>query len=235
MAHNATRLIVRSDHSRFEQLQDYTSPPSYVVQELSLRLDSWRAQLPVPLQWLDSELLHETPDLSAVCTDAGVSGQFPTADLDNHLTAVGLEVLACELRARFYHAKFVLHRTYLFKALHFPGEMNEEDVERCVSAIAAGCMWPTALAPARQKKRLVPHLFTWTQNFIALLVILRTSQSNEYLRRICNKRLESRRLERATAEMLHRIRDIKQIDGIGEWSWQFLPSLFAETQPEFDV
>lgn len=192
------------DHNRFEQLRDYVGPPSRVVEELSRQLDSWRAHLPFPLQWSDSQL-EGNPDPSAIPADAGLSGERLTSDLDAHMTAVGLEILVVELRARFYYARFILNRIYIFKALHFPQKMNKEDVEHCVSAITAGSMWPLALAPARQKKRLLPHLFTWTQNFIAMLVILCTSPSNECLREICNEQLgpkstEARRGRYATLD-----------------------------------
>lgn len=173
-------------------------------------------------------------DPAAASVNAGAASELSGTDLDAHLTTVGIEILVAELRARFYHAKFILGRTYVFKALHFPRKVTEKDVEHCVSAIAAGCMWPPALATARQKKRLLPHLFTWTQNFDAMRVILRISRTNECLRNLCNDRLGPRRTERVTTEMLQWIRDVKQIDGIADWSWNFLQSLFAEPVPKLE-
>lgn len=196
------------------------------MQELGRQLDSWRVQLPVPLQWSDDELAGAL-NLGTSPTDARSSSTLPTTDFDAYFTNVGLEMTAVEIRARFYFARFILGRTYIFKALHFPAKMEEKDVELCGSAIAAGCMLPAALAPARQNKRLLPHLFTWTQNFIAMLIILRTARTNECLRNICEECIAAKHLEHATSEMLHWIRDVKQIDGIADWSWRFLPGLSA--------
>lgn len=150
-----------------------------------------------------------------------------TADLQSYLSADGLAILVAELRARFYYAKFLLGRPFIFKALHFPETMKERETEYCASAIEAGCLWPAALAPVRSKKRLLPHLFTWTQNFIAILSILWISRSNECLRQICTEWLDDSKLEGVLMEMMHWLRDVRQIDGIAEWGWQFLHPLFS--------
>lgn len=199
------------------------------MSELSRQLDGWRAQLPSALQWSDEDLamMPEQMDTTQSPDQAG-AGLLATA-IDAHLTAAGFEILAVELRARFYYARFILGRPFIFKALHFPEMMKDQDTDYCASAIQAGCLWPAALAPAWQKKRLLPHLFTWTQNFIAMLSILWIAKSNECLSRICTERIGEEQLDRVIRDMLHWIRDIKQIDGIAEWSWNFLAPLFADT------
>jgi hypothetical protein len=42
--------------------------------------------------------------------------------------------------------------------------------------------------------------------------------------------LDGKAIEKTIALMLHWIEDIKQIDGIAEWSWQILEPLFRQSR-----
>ena len=82
------------------------------------------------------------------------------------------------------------------------------------------------MAPPKNKKRLVPHLFTWTQNFMGILLILRMTRENGVLRQICDEQVNNEDLQRTATLMLDWIRDVKQLDGIAEWSWGILEPMF---------
>ena len=186
---------------------------------MARQLDSWHAGLPAPLQWAGD-------DISAA--SYGISGSCQPRQIWEY--KCGPKVLTAELRTRFYYARFILYRPFVFKALHFAQLMTAHDAECCASAIRAACLWPITLAPARDKKLLIPHLFTWTQNFIGILPILWMSRSNDCLNQICREQLDGNAVDVATTLMLEWIRDIKQIDGIAEWSWQILEPLFSQSQ-----
>ena len=83
------------------------------------------------------------------------------------------------------------------------------------------------MAPAKTKKRLIPHLFTWTQNFIGILLILWAAQNNQCLHRICAEKLDRRMIDLSIGLMLEWISEIRHIDGIAEWSISLLEPLFA--------
>ena len=104
--------------------------------------------------------------------------------------------------------------------------MTAKDAKHYAHAIRAACCLPIALSRARYKKRLLPHLFTWTQNFVAILSIIWMSHHNECLRRICEEKLDSAWVRELVRQMLHWIQDVRQIDSIAEWSWRFLNPLF---------
>ena len=213
-------------------MHDYNGPPLHVIRELSRQLDAWRGRLPTALQWSDDNLyVVPEEDPSATRPVDFTAGLTPLGG-ETYLTRAGAEILAVELRARFYYARFILGRPFIFKALHFSELMDDQDTEYCASALHAACLWPTALAPVRHKKRLLPHLFTWTQSFIALLTVLWISRRHDTLRAICDERLGEERVEEVAKEMLHWIRDVKQIDGIAAWSWNFLRPMFLGEPPE---
>ena len=214
------------DSNKSESLQDYSDPPINVIRELTRQLESWREQLPIAIQWSDNDLFNVPKEVLQGNQQANLV--FPIAGIDQNsqLRRAGSEILAAELRARFYYARWMLGRPFIFKALHLADLMDEHEADRCALAIQAACLWPTVLGPAKRNKRLLPHLFTWTQNFIAILVILFISEHNECLRKICSERLDEIWIEEATRNMLHWIKDVKQIDGIAEWSWPLLEPLF---------
>lgn len=82
----------------------------------------------------------------------------------------------------------------------------------CVLGIQNCCLWPVFMAPPKNKKTLVPHFFTWTQNFLAILLIIHMTQDNESLRQICEDQVDPENMKRTATLMLERIRDARQLD-----------------------
>ena len=139
---------------------------------MARQLHSWQAFLPAVLQWSDDDIFSDA-DLDPIDEgDADTVGLLFGREL-------GPDLLNAELRTRFYYAHFILYRPFSFKALHLPHLMSAHDAQYCALAIRAACTWPVTLAPARERKRLIPHLFTWTQSFTGILLILWMSRNNE--------------------------------------------------------
>ena len=137
-----------------------------------------------------------------------------------------LDIATAQLRTHFY-ARFMIYRPFVYKALHLPGSMTTDDCNCCALAIEAACMWPLAMAPPKDKRRLIPHLFAWTQNFVGILLILKMCSVNDCLRAICDEGgvVCWDEISQTVSLMLDWMRDIKQVDGIAEWSWRILAPL----------
>lgn len=200
-----------------------------VVREMVRQLDSWRALLPRPLQWSDSDKFdfpasdptNRRPNEPLFSVD---QGPIPIGHKYN------LDVVTAQLRTRFYYARFMMYRPFVYKALHFPELMTPDDANCCALAIKAACLWPLSMAPPKNKKRLVPHLFAWTQNFMGILLILRMSTVNDCLREIVQEGgvVGRQEIDMSIRLMLEWVRDVRQVDGIAEWSWAILEPLYAQ-------
>jgi hypothetical protein len=121
----------------------------------------------------------------------------------------------------------MVYRPFVYKALHFPELMTANDANCCALAIQSCCMWPVSIAPPKTKKRLVPHSFSWTQNFMGILLILRHTQENGVLGKICDEHVNPDDMKRTVTLMLDWMRDVKQVDGIANWSWRILEPMFS--------
>lgn len=137
-----------------------------------------------------------------------------------------------QLRTRYYHAQFIIYRPYLWKALHHPEDVNSEDRMCCGMAIKTACRWPVALPPAVGKKRLVPHVFAWTQNFMSILLIFKLCSVNTLLQEIINEgEVVSREEVESTIKILMDwMNDVRQVDVIAEWAWGILAPLYGYGQ-----
>nr|OQO29272.1 hypothetical protein B0A51_07517 [Rachicladosporium sp. CCFEE 5018] len=205
---------------------DYGGPPVPVITEMARQLDSWRSLLPRQLQWNDSDMLdfpplnpqNRRPNEPLFSPD---QGPVPIGHVHN------LDIVTAQLRTRFYYARFMMFRPFVYKALHFPELMTAEDANCCALAIQSACLWPLSMAPPKNKKRLVPHHFTWTQNFMGILLILRMTREEGVLKQICEGRVPDGDLEMTASLMMEWIRDVRQVDGIAEWSWGILEGLFV--------
>ncbi|KAF2715929.1 hypothetical protein K431DRAFT_316899 [Polychaeton citri CBS 116435] len=231
----ALRKLIRRIHSvihdsssthQSETADDYGGPPVHVIRELARQLDSWRSLLPRPLQWSDHDKFDfPNPDPTARRPDETLfspdQGAVPIGHKSN------LDIVTAQLRTRFYYARFMMYRPFVYKALHFPELMSVDDASCCALAIKSACLWPVCMAPPKNKKRLVPHLFAWTQNFIGILLILRMTSENECLRAICEEQVNLEEIQRTISLMMEWIRDVRQVDGIADWGWRVLEPLYA--------
>jgi hypothetical protein len=204
--------------------ENYSGPPTKIIQELVHQLDLWRDRLPQTLQWSDSDRFdfEQVKPLSTALLCCTFS---PLQNLGPGIIDHNTDIAVAQLRTRFYHARFLLCRPFIYKALHLPQSMTADDRVKCAFAIDAACLWPLSLAPPKNKKHLIPHLFSWTQNFLAMLLILRMCQTSHFLGDICTESgISGETLESAIGSMTRWLEDLRQVDGIADWSLVVLGS-----------
>lgn len=133
-----------------------------------------------------------------------------------------LDGMSAQLRSRYYCIRFQILRSYIYKALHFPDHITSEDLSSCGLAIQAACLVFLILMSMRKKKRLVPHHFTWTQTAMSVLIVLHMSEQDHKLRQISTEYVDSVLLKHAKDRMLDWLADMKEADGVAEWSFFML-------------
>lgn len=138
-----------------------------------------------------------------------------------------MDLAIAQLRARFYHARFLIYRPFVYKALHTPAA---NDRTKCTLAIKTACLWPLCLIPPKRMKHLVPHLFSWPQNFMAMLCILRLCLKDLHLNNICRDGgIGNVDIETSSSLMIGWLEDLRQVDGIADWSMRVLRPLLHST------
>jgi hypothetical protein len=195
------------------------------IREKACQLDQWRSLLPRSLQWLDDDVL-KFPRGNSTSRQLKGSPLVRKRDLIPTGYVCNFEVVTASLRTRFYYARYRIFRPFIYKALHSPELLTTDDAECCALGVQSACLWPLSMVLSRDKKRLVPHLFTWTHNVVSMLLVLRMTQEEGALKRICEKQVDPSDLESTIVLMLDWIKDVKQLDGIAEWSWKIIEPLF---------
>lgn len=204
------------------QLGDSRGPPANLDQELTHQLDIWRGALPQKLQWSDSDRF-DFEEVEPLFTALRSCSFSPLQNLGPGVIDHNADIAVAQLRTRFYHARFFIYRPFIYKALHLPKLMTADDRVKCSFAIDATCLWPLSLAPPKNKKHLVPHLFSWTQNFLAMMFVLRMCRTSHYLIDVCRDRgIAEVYLESAVDSMAQWLGDVRQLDGIADWGMRVL-------------
>lgn len=213
--------IVGTSHS-----ESYGGPPIKILDELVCELSRWRSSLPYSLRWSDEDRLAFTniqplrqPPHRRLFSRIGLDDP---SEIDP-----SKDIVVAQLRTRYYRARFLVLRPFIYKALHNPWLMTAEDRVGCASAVEAMCMWPLALSPPKKKKCLIPHLLCYTQNFLAMLLISRMSRSDKYLSKVCEDGgIEKEHVESSIASICEWLEDVRRVDGIADWSLRVLGPLF---------
>ncbi|KAF2233497.1 hypothetical protein EV356DRAFT_503581 [Viridothelium virens] len=212
--------------SRAESAEHYGGPPIHVIAELSRQLENWRAVLPNALQWIDEERMVISG--SRGTTQPVLFSFNPPADGSRVNYKYNIDIVTAQLRARYYYARFIIYRPFVYKALHYPYSTSAQDAEGVVTCLESALSWPIIMYPPKAKKRLIPFLFAWTQNIIGILLILRMSLEDNMLGRISRKRIPQVAVEETVKLMLDWIQDVKQEDGAAEWCWQIVQPLYKD-------
>jgi hypothetical protein len=199
-------------------------PSNTVVDELLSQLQTWRANLPTPLHWSEDERLQ------FLCTrlrsNAYFTEQFTTSSRHQVLYAYHADVVAAQLRSRYYYCVFLLHQPFLYKALHLPEQTTELDTQRCALCLKSCMLWPVAMSPVKDKKRLIPNNYVWTQSFIIVLLIFASIRQSGLLQTICEENIGSDEMQGSIDGMLEWLRDMQQMDAIADWGWNLLEKLY---------
>lgn len=212
-----------------ETAKDYAGPPIHVIRELLRQLDHWRNLLPQPLQWNDMDrFAYPDPTAAAAAGSPGPMFSFGETPRTAHELGGSLAMAAAQLRSRYYYTRFMILRPFVFKALHFPQQMSDEDAEYTGQCLQACLLWPISMNPPKDRKRLIPYLFAWTQNFLGILLILRMVTENDALRKIAERYLDYDEVSQTVHLLLDWFQDMRQIDGIAEWAWGILSHLYSD-------
>lgn len=136
----------------------FTGPNAQTLKQLASSLEHWRTLLPRDLQWdedrpaaypnaaksraqqyprsLDPSLdspqnqQRQQPDSSLFTSELNSEPiQYPYA----------YDMQVALLRTRYYYAKYMAHRPFIYKALHYPQEMTQEDAEGVADCLKVRC------------------------------------------------------------------------------------------------
>lgn len=144
--------------------------------------------------------------------------------------AYSLDVQVALLRSRYYYTKYLVHRPFIYKALHYPDAMTHDDALGAAECLKAGLKWPVAMNPTCTHKRLIPCIFFFTQNLFGILVLLRLSSTVPILQRI-RKTLCGERFEMDAGETvglyLDWLRDLKEVDSTAGWQWEAARAIYG--------
>lgn len=194
------------------------------------QLDQWRALLPRMLQWNDDARFDLAPPFDEI-NRIKVGPLFTVNPVDDDRYREHKSVLAtgtAMLRSRYYYARYLTLRPFVYKALHFP-EQTQLDEQQCVAMCLQSCLlWPMSMYPVTQRKRLVPMLFTWNQNFMSILLILRMTAVDGVLAEIRRKHINPVELESTVVLLLDWFRDMRLIDGVANWAWGILEHIYQD-------
>ena len=113
------------------------TPPTKLISELSRQLQAWRQHLPPALNWDDDDLQHgaERATSPTAWQPTGLEEPAEFNLLDSKT------VLNASLRTRYTYAQYLMWRPYIYKALHFPNAITEEDLQGCREAFKVSVLW----------------------------------------------------------------------------------------------
>ncbi|KAK4247411.1 hypothetical protein C7999DRAFT_14545 [Corynascus novoguineensis] len=141
-----------------------------------------------------------------------------------------LDIQVALLRSRYYYTKYLIHRPFIYKALHHPDAMEHDDAVGVAECLKAALKWPVAMSPTCRQKRLIPCSFFFTQNFFGILVLLHLSSTVPILGRIrstlCGERFEIDASE-TVGLYLDWLRDLKEVDRGAVWFWEIVKAMYG--------
>lgn len=106
------------------------TPPTKLISELWRQLQAWRQHLPPALNWNDDDLRRDTePATTPTAWQHAVPDEPAEFNLLDSRT-----VLNASLQTRYKYAQYLMWRPYIYKVLHFPNLITEEDIQGCKEA-----------------------------------------------------------------------------------------------------
>lgn len=118
-------------------------PTANSLNQLASSLTQWRGMLPREIQWAEDDpaafpapqppgSYNQPLDPNLAQQQQAQSGiPLFSADLDNEPVhyAYAFDIQVALLRTRYYYAKHMVYRPFIYKALHFPEQMTQEDAQ----------------------------------------------------------------------------------------------------------
>jgi hypothetical protein len=130
------------------------------MKQLASQLTQWRGMLPRDLQWAEDDhaSFPSTQQVGSSSTDQPLKSNLSTqtaqssmplfsTDLNNEPIQYPYvyDIQVALLRTRYYYAKHMVYRPFVYKALHFPEQMTQEDAEGVAECLRV-CL-PTIFIP----------------------------------------------------------------------------------------
>lgn len=211
-----------------------------MMKQMAAQLDQWRGLLPVYLRWEEDnpgtfssppeELYDDQSMYPPPVPDLRSNFMF-TADLDSSPVSYpyAVDIQAASLRTRYYYVKYLVYRPFIFKALHHPEQVTQDDAEGVAECLKAVLKWPITMSPTCFHKRLIPCLFFWTQNLLGILLILHLTQQVPILIRIRTSLMGAKFDQDANETVMlciEWIRDLKDTDPTALWCWEILKGIY---------
>ncbi|KAI1872601.1 hypothetical protein JX265_005481 [Neoarthrinium moseri] len=207
----------------------------------ALTNDQWRGLLPPYLNWADSHYDGFSSGSQGIYNQSVFPQQLPdghsninfTTDFNNAMVdyPYAADIQAAILRTRYYHVKHLIYRPFIYKATHHPEMVTHEDAEGVAVCLKSSLLWPITMSPTRNKKRLVPFLALWSQNFLGILLILHLSRHVPILIRIRAELLDSEfefNARETVRLYIDWIRDLKDFDAAASWCWKVVQSIYPD-------
>lgn len=225
------------------------------IRSLATQLDHWRETLlPAHLHWREEEpdsfpgptgpqQIYGVTTVDAAessNTRVGGGGRAPMFG-PTHATQqpvcypYAMDIQVALLRSRYYAIKHQIYRTYLYKALHHPSALTQDDAEGIATCLRTCLRWPVAMSPVcqGQRKRLIPCVFFWTQNLLGVLIVLWLSERVDVLRRVRSSGLCGKRFEDQAAETVRVavqwLRDLAEdgMEGQAADAWRVVKGIYG--------
>ncbi|KAK6615637.1 hypothetical protein H4I95_00789 [Botrytis cinerea] len=225
--------------------EGYTFLTAAGVRQLASQLTQWRGLLPSALQWVEDEPASfpyvQTPERDIENIDPNFTSPMSqqsyrpvlfSTDIDEEPVRYpyAYDIQVATLRTRYYYAKYMVYRPFVYKVLHSPELITPEDAQNVAECLRSCLMWPILLSPPSRCKRLIPYLFTWSQIFLSILIIVHLSKGNMMLKDICDNMCGERyhaEIDETVRLMLDWIRDLKDAeDPIAIWCWSVLKGIY---------
>lgn len=136
--------------------EDFNGPAASTLATLASQLDQWRNMLPWPVRWPDGDpcanpplnehipLVGRTADSYQSTQYGGQHYQRPffTKDLGAEVAQYPYvyNMQVALLRTRYLYARYMIYRPFIYKALHFPDQITQDDalgVAECLKVRAS--------------------------------------------------------------------------------------------------
>ncbi|OOF92660.1 hypothetical protein ASPCADRAFT_174362 [Aspergillus carbonarius ITEM 5010] len=170
LAQVAHRIILtRIRHSLYFHSDSGTFPHPAVNAELRHQLEQWRVNLPAALQFSDTPPAPTTTDANPSAPSSPASHlPFPST---RHALSPAIAVSEAMLRGRYMIANFHIGRPYLYKALHIPGSLTENDLEQIRRGLFNAVNWPVVGGVFQRMKSCIPIKFAFCSQFFGQILL----------------------------------------------------------------
>jgi len=128
-------------------------PTANSLNQLASSLTQWRGMLPREIQWAeDDPAAFPAPQTAGsynqpldpnLAQQQQAQSPIPlfSADLDSEPVhyPYAFDIQVALLRTRYYYAKHMVYRPFIYKALHFPEQMTQEDAQGAAECLRVSC------------------------------------------------------------------------------------------------